>query len=192
MKTSPQDLLVDLQRLAEHFFGIPPQWDEYGRLLEGLRTSFRTANSDFDPFLIGKIEAAKRAIESQPRISLPMPVTQTPEDFFEGDYVFHKKKYFVGWINGTTSIKDILEDSASEWEYRVALPGAAKGRRVIASPSNLLLVLRISEAAKFGYNSQCWKCKSPVIFQLQKCPQCNWYRCFNCDSCGCGYRKRKM
>lgn len=183
MGLSKENLLKDLRNLGEYFIGLEEQNEIYEKTLKELRELFSKKPELFEDKDFGEINRCKNKIElikvNKKKKEFNF-ARETPEDKSpkKGDVVFHKKRFFVGVIDGKTSMENLFEEEDSQKEFRV--------RRVlkkveIAAEKNLII---IGEC----YTNHCYKCRSFIGIFLEKCSACGWFICENCGSCGCQYR----
>jgi hypothetical protein len=138
------------------------------------------------------------------------------EVFKEGKLVRHKIKGYIGIIDGTTKIIDLLESPNDTFGYRVQPIYSSQSKRLIASPSNLELIseMQLEERHKahlfyLGISwkgtrkvnldmhpgkhriTHCWFCKKELDNAIDiECSACGWILC-QCGACGCGFKKLK-
>lgn len=188
-----ESTISDLERLAEYYCGVPQQKAIYEQLLGILRIAYKTDGVEFSDCQVNAIRFAKQHIEACGAANLPDDKTYERRRPQKGDLVFHRTKYYVGRIDGTTKMENLFESPDSTEEYRVVLPGEEGRRRKIAAEMNLVVVCPkgvSTRPAKYTYQSHCWKCKNEIFHQLERCSQCRWFKCFHCGACGCGYPRR--
>ena len=185
-----ETLLAELESMAAYYIGVPQQRIAYDKLLLCLGGMSADGVSQAQ---VDAITKARRKIEQRPLLKFPKIELPPERGLKKGDLVYHRVKHYVGRLDGTTAAAKLFEDPQSSREYRVVLPGRSKEPRLIAAEKNLEVVSTIGAAApheRGSYQSQCWKCKSPIDYQLERCPTCGWYMCFHCGACGCGFKRR--
>jgi uncharacterized protein YutD len=165
-----------LKLLARYYKGIPEQEEIYSQLLKKLREFYKDDSSAFTKSELDEIKDLKKKIESVSPVGFSSR-SKKPEELREGTAVFHKFRYFVGVIDGTTRIKHLFEDEQDDEEFRVRI---SKEEVKIAAARNLTII-------GSGYTNRCYNCKAYVGYSLGKCSKCGWYICIVCGACGCGY-----
>jgi len=172
-------VVAEMAKLAQRYQGFKVQREIYARLRKTLSDLLVAPDSRIPEPEKVKAQTLMKEIEGFNHKKTPEILHTKTAELSDGMVAFHKGKYYVGMIDGTTKIKGLFEDPDDKEEFRVWIH---EGNIEIASGKNLLVI-------GSGYKNHCYRCKSFVGYGGQRCPRCGWYLCKECSACGCGYNQ---
>lgn len=180
-RESIKRLMLELKKISDCYVAIKEQKEIYDSIILELRKLYLYDSMLFSLDDINYINSIKSNID---RFGECINLTEKELididilKLSKGTAVFHKKEYYVGVIDGTTTIKECFEDKSNDKEYRII---DTKRKIKVASPYNL-------KQLGINYASHCYRCRTTVHIFNKKCNSCSWYICPRCGACGCKFK----